>query len=266
MIAQFAQLRFNVFYVSMKNHLYIVLPAYNEEANIGKLLDNINCCLPDAGIDNYEIVVVNDGSTDRTMEILKDYGQRLPLKIVRHEKNKGLGPTIRDGLLFASEAASGGDIIITMDADDTHTPGLVYRMVNTIREGYDVVIASRYRKGARVYGLSCGRRLLSLMASYIFRLLLPIRGVRDFTCGYRAYRARVLKEAFAKYGDSFIDQQGFQAMVDIILQLRSMNVIFGEVPFILRYDMKQGTSKMNVKVTIMKTLKLILKRRFASKL
>jgi dolichol-phosphate mannosyltransferase len=75
----------------------------------------------------------------------------------------------------------------------------------------------------------------------------------------------VLKDAFAKYGDRFIDQQGFQAMVDIILRLRSMNVIFGEVPFILRYDMKQGTSKMNVKATIMKTLKLILKRKFADK-
>jgi dolichol-phosphate mannosyltransferase len=54
-------------------------------------------------------------------------------------------------------------------------------------------------------------------------------------------------------------------MVDIILRLRSMNVIFGEVPFILRYDMKQGTSKMNVKATIMKTLKLIVKRKFADK-
>jgi dolichol-phosphate mannosyltransferase len=249
-----------------KSHLYIVLPAYNEEENIGKLLDRIAYYLLDSGIDNYEVVVVNDGSTDHTIEILKDYERQLPLKIVQHEKNKGLGPTIRDGLLFASEAASDGDIIITMDADDTHTPGLIYRMVNTIREGYDVVIASRYRKGARVYGLSYGRRLLSWIASYIFRLLLPIKGVRDFTCGYRAYRAKVLKDAFAKYGGNFIDQQGFQAMVDIILRLRSMNVIFGEVPFILRYDMKQGPSKMNVKTTVVKTLKLILKRKFADKL
>jgi dolichol-phosphate mannosyltransferase len=248
-----------------KSHLYIVLPAYNEEANIGRLLDNISCCLADAGIDNYEIVAVNDGSTDRTAEILDEYRQKMPLRVVLHESNKGLGRTIRDGLKSASEAAAGNDIIITMDADDTHTPGLIYRMVNTIREGYDVVIASRYRKGARVYGLSCGRQLLSLIASYIFRLLLPIKGVKDFTCGYRAYRARVLKEAFAKYGDRFIDQQGFQAMVDIILRLRSMNVIFGEVPFILRYDMKRGASKMKVKATIVKTLKLILKRKFANK-
>jgi len=245
-----------------KSHLYIVLPAYNEEENIGKLLDRINYYLLDSGIDNYEVIVVDDGSADRTPEILKDYEQRMPLKIVQHEKNQGLGPTIRDGLLYAAKQAAYNDIVITMDADDTHTPGLIYRMVNTMREGYDVVIASRYQKGSRVYGLSLYREFLSLMASSIFRLLLPIKGVKDFTCGYRAYRAHVLQDAFEKYGDRFIDQQGFQAMVDIILRLRTMNIIFGEVPFILRYDMKQGTSKMNVKSTILKTLRLIIKRRF----
>ncbi|MDR1582748.1 MAG: glycosyltransferase [Prevotellaceae bacterium] len=245
-----------------KNHLYIVLPAYNEEESIGKLLDRIEFYLLDSSIDNYEILVVNDGSKDRTAEILAEYAKKIPLHVLTHEVNKGLGQTVRDGLKAASEAADDNDIIITMDADDTHTPGLIYRMVNTMREGYDVVIASRYQKGARVYGLSLYREMLSFIASWIFRIMLPIKGVRDFTCGYRAYRASVLKSAFAKWGDKFIDQEGFQAMVDIILRLRKMNVIFGEVPFILRYDMKQGTSKMNVKSTILKTLILIFKRRF----
>lgn len=248
-----------------KAYLYIVLPAYNEEESIGKLLDRIQYYLLDSGVENYKVIVVNDGSTDHTLEILKEYEQQMPLNIVQHEKNQGLGPTLRDGLLYAAQRAAYNDIVITMDADDTHTPGLIYRMVNTMREGYDVVIASRYQKGSRVYGVSLYREFLSLMASYIFRLILPIKGVKDFTCGYRAYRARVLQDAFNKYGEHFIDQQGFQAMVDIILRLRTMNVIFGEVPFILRYDMKQGISKMNVKSTILKTLRLIIKRRFEKK-
>lgn len=245
-----------------KSKLYIALPAYNEEESIGKLLDRIKFYLLDSNIDDYKIIVVNDGSKDRTQEVLLEYQKTTPLEIVLHEVNKGLGPTIRDCLLHASQMAEDNDIIITMDADDTHTPGLIYRMVNTMREGYDVVIASRYQKGARVYGLSRFREFLSLMASYIFRLFMPIRGVKDFTCGYRAYRASVVKKAFAKFGDKFIDQQGFQAMVDIILRLRTMDVIFGEVPFILRYDMKQGVSKMNVKATILKTLRLIVRRKF----
>ena len=246
----------------MKNTLYVVLPAYNEEESIGNLLDRIEYYLEDSNIEKYKIVVCNDGSRDRTQDILLDYQKRMPLEIVLHEVNKGLGPTIRDGLLYASQAAEDNDIIITMDADDTHTPGLIYRMVNTMREGYDVVIASRYQKGARVYGLSMFRKMMSLGASYIFRIFMPTKGVRDFTCGYRAYRASVIKKASEKFGDKFIDQQGFQAMVDIILRLRTMDLIFGEVPFILRYDMKQGASKMNVKATITKTLKLIWKRKF----
>ncbi len=86
--------------------------------------------------------------------------------------------------------------------------------------------------------------------------------MKDFTCGYRAYRARVIRESFARYGDHFLDQDGFQCMVDILLKMRRMNLIFGEVPFILRYDYKEGSSKMNVPKTIRDTLALAWRRRF----
>jgi dolichol-phosphate mannosyltransferase len=243
--------------------LFIVLPAYNEEANIGKLINRIVYQLEIASIENYTIVVVNDGSKDQTYSIVDKMAKSLPITLLNHEVNQGLGPTIRDGLKYASETAGENDIIISMDADDTHTPGLIYRMMGSIREGHDVVIASRYQKGSRVIGLTPLRILYSYVASIIFRVLLPIKGVKDFTCGYRAYRASVLKRAFAKYGESFIDQKGFQAMVDIILKIRRFDdVIFGEVPFILRYDLKEGVSKMNVNATIINTFKLIFKRKF----
>ena len=130
-----------------------------------------------------------------------------------------------------------------MDADDTHTPGLILRMVRMIREGHDIVIASRYRSGARVFGLSIGRRFLSWAASWLFRLLFPTPGVRDFTCGYRAYRGSTLHAAISKYGDQFVTAEGFQCMVDVLLKLRRMPVIFGEVPMILRYDRKAGKAR-----------------------
>ena len=245
-----------------KSQIYVVLPAYNEELSIGKLLTRIKQNFLDTNTDNYTIVVVNDGSKDRTPQILEDFAANTNLKILTHEKNQGLGRTMRDGLQYASEVSDSNDIIITLDADDTHTPGLMPRMMNLIREGHDVIIASRYQKGSRIFGLTFSRKLFSYVASWMFRILLPIKGVKDFTCGYRAYRASVLKDAFAKFGDKFIDQEGFQSMVDIILKLRTMPVIFAEVPFILRYDMKEGDSKMNVNSTIKKTLQLIIKRRF----
>jgi dolichol-phosphate mannosyltransferase len=151
-----------------------------------------------------------------------------------------------------------------MDADATHNPGLILRLMRMIIEGHDVVIASRFQPGARVIGLVWYRKLLSILASIIFRITYPIKGVKDYTCGYRAIRADVLKSAMDEYGDRFFDQDGFQALVDILLKLRKRKLLFGETPLILRYDQKGGMSKMNVGRTIKKTLILIVKRFFVN--
>ena len=239
-----------------------MLPAYNEELSIGKLLVRIGDSMDDAKIDNYEVIIVNDGSKDDTIGVIQKKQENLPITIFNHKVNQGLGATIRDGLYEAAKVANDRDIIVTMDADDTHTPGLILRMTRMIREGHDIVIASRYRPNSRIFGLTMFRKLMSYGASWIFRILFPIHGVRDFTCGFRAYRAGVIKKAIGHYGNKFIDQDGFQCMVDILLKLRKMDVIFGEVPFILRYDMKEGDSKMDVGGTVKKTLSLIAKRFF----
>jgi dolichol-phosphate mannosyltransferase len=148
-----------------------------------------------------------------------------------------------------------------MDADNTHSPGLIRRMVRQVREGSDVVIASRFRRGAQVHGVPWHRALLSIAASWTFRICFPTRGVRDFTCGFRAYRGEVLIEAFRQFGDGFINRDGFEAMVDILLKLRRMKLVFSEVPLILRYDLKANLSKMDVSATIRKTVNLIWRRR-----
>ena len=94
------------------------------------------------------------------------------------------------------------------------------------------------------------------------RVVFPTPGVSDFTCGYRAYRAEALQQAYAQYGDSLVDQDGFQCMVDILLKLRKLPLIFGEVPLILRYDLKRGQSKMRIMRTAANTLRLLWRRRF----
>ena len=241
--------------------VYIVLPAFNEELRIGVLLERIDEVMFDDGLE-YTVIVIDDGSTDTTPVIVEKAMKTMPVAFVRHRINRGLGSTIRDGLQKAMGMADSHDIIITMDSDDTHTPGLILRMVHMIREGYDVVIASRYQHEARIIGVPLIRQLLSLGASWIMRILFPIRGVRDYTCGYRAYRADVLQRARQQFGSRLFNQDGFQCMVDILLKLRTMHLIFGEVPFILRYDYKEGGTKMKVWSTVKNTLFLMIKRRF----
>src|SRR3989442_4881661 len=132
-------------------------------------------------------------------------------------------------MVAAAEVACDRSIIITMDSDGTRAPGLILRMVRMISEGHDVVIASRYREGSRCVGVPFLRRILSHGSSWLFRVVFPIQGVRDYTCGYRAYRAHVIRDAITRYGDQFLDQDRFQCMVDILLQLRRIHLIFCEV-------------------------------------
>ena len=240
----------------------IVLPAYNEEANMPRLLESLRDAMEDS-FARYHVIVVDDGSSDGTAGVVESFAREMPLQLIRHPVNQGLGATLRDGLLAALENAAERDIIVTMDADDTHTPGLILRMVRMINEGYDVVIASRYQVRSRVYGVTFTRRIMSGGASLLMRTVFPTRGVRDFTCGYRAYRVSVLRAAVSRYGVDFVNQEGFQCMVDVLLKLRLIeNIVFGEVPLLLRYDRKEGDSKMNVWRTVRQTLSLLVRRRF----
>jgi dolichol-phosphate mannosyltransferase len=241
----------------------LVLPAYNEEENLGALIETLDACLHEAAVE-YEIIVVDDGSSDRTSDVALSYAEKIQLRLERHSKNQGLGATIRDGLRLAAMRSTPDDIIISLDADNTHSPGLIPAMLQAIREGNDIVIASRFQLGAYVRGVPYHRVLLSRWASRLFRLVFPMAGVRDYTCGYRAYRASLLQKAFLKYGNEFIDRDGFECMVDILLKLQSLQPIIRELPLILRYDKKGGASKMNVPRTIFRTLTLMLSRRFFS--
>lgn len=241
--------------------VYVVLPAYNEEQNLGALIKEIDETLFEMKQD-YEIVVVDDGSQDETVKVVEEFQEILPITLLKHEVNLGLGGTIRDGLKHASDICHDKDIVIVMDADNTHPAGLMRRMIRTVSEGNEVVIASRYQKASSVVGVPIHRQFLSYGAGLLFRIMFPIKGVKDYTCGYRAYRGHVLKRAFSAYGASLVSEEGFQCMVDILFKLRKLNIIFSEVPLVLRYDQKKGKSKMQVVKTIFGTLKLAIGRFF----
>ena len=238
----------------------VTLPAYNEAQTLPTLLERIRESMEENGIE-YRVIVVNDGSTDGTGDSVDRMRDALPVTRIDHEVNRGLGEAIRTGLFAAIEGADDRDIIVTMDSDNTHTPGLIARMVRRIREGNDVVIASRFQPGAHVRGVPFYRRVLSRSSSLVFRMAFPTPGVRDFTSGYRAYRAAVVKRAFDTYGGEFVAESGFACMVDILLKLRRIDAIMGEVPLVLRYDMKYGVSKMMVLRTAIDSLQLLVSRR-----
>ncbi len=244
--------------------VFMALPAYNEEVALPELLERIGEAFADSRLP-YEVVIVDDGSSDDTAKIARQMSYQMPIHLVQHDQNQGLGTTLRDGLREAVDRAGERDIIITMDADNTHPPGLIAHMVGLIHEGCDVVIASRFQPGARVVGVPVERHFLSVGARALFTLLFPTRGVRDYTSGYRAYRASVIRQAFSDHGDNFVGETGFSCMADVLLKLRKQGVLFGEAPLRLRYDQKGGESKMQVFHTIWMTLKMLGRHRIGAK-
>jgi dolichol-phosphate mannosyltransferase len=240
--------------------VWIALPAYNEENSLPPLLAQIEAALEPAGID-YGVIVVDDGSRDATASIAREASTCGPVELITHVKNQGLAAAIRTGLNAAVARSGSNDIIVTMDCDDTHPPRLIPQMLDAINDGRDVVIASRFQPGAKVVGVPASRMIYSIGAKWMFRTLFPIYGVRDYTCGYRAYRAEAIRAAAQLYGDQLITETGFSCMADLLLKLRRLPLEMSEIPLELRYDRRGGASKMRVFRTIRQTLMLMVRRK-----
>jgi dolichol-phosphate mannosyltransferase len=237
--------------------IFVLLPAYNEERDIGKLLQRIKSAMDELSVSQYTVLVVNDGSTDGTLQVISGCQETIPILLLDHGVNKGLGQAMLTGLSRASELMANDDVLITMDADNTHDPCLIGTMVEKLRSGPDVVIASRYEKGGEEIGLSGFRSFLSRGASGLLSVFFPIAGAKDYTCGFRAYRGGALKQAFRAYGQGLVEERGFTCMAEILIKLRAVRVRVSEVPLVLRYDLKSGPSKMKVLRTILRYFVLI---------
>lgn len=243
----------------MNQNIIAVLPAYDEEASILALLNSYDRLLTTRGEFTLKIIVVNDGSTDHTLDEIKKYKGRLNINIIDNNINAGLGKVLKQGLEAAIENSATNDIIITMDADNSHDPEQIPEMVNKINAGYDIVIASRYRKGSVIHGLSKFRKLISIFAGSLFILFAPIKGVRDYTCGFRAYRGSILLRGVEFYHEKLIQETGFSCMVELLLKLNRFKPKIAEIPMNLRYDQKLSSSKIKIWSTIRKTLNVLYK-------
>jgi dolichol-phosphate mannosyltransferase len=239
----------------------IVLPVYNEEKALGPLFERVEKSRAEAGVPD-EVVVVDDGSRDASLAVAGSFARRFPLAIVRHEKNEGLGRAIRDGLVFALRRCSDEDVVVTMDADNSQPPELIPQMLKPTATGSDCVIASRYAPGSRIVHGPLYRRLISWVGNKAYAVRLRATGVRDYTCGFRAYRVSILKEGFRLYGDRFIASRGFECMGEILLKLSGLGARVSEVPFTLDYGAKPGLSKMRLLRTLLGNLRVLATPRY----
>ena len=239
--------------------IVILLPAYNEEVSLPALLPKIDRCMRQRDAD-YRLIICDDGSTDSTAGQLVQFSQRYPLDVIRHELNRGLGETIRDLFERAARTSQPNDVIVRMDCDDTHDPEHIHALVEALDEGYDVAAASRFQPGGGQRGFSVYRRLLSRAANLFMKMFFPIRGMQDYSSGFRAYRASAIQAAIRFFENDFIQLKGlgFTCTLEKLIKLKILGATFREVPFVLRYDRKQSSSKMVSSVTTMGYLVMVV--------
>jgi dolichol-phosphate mannosyltransferase len=233
------------------------LPAYNEEATIPALFPRFQQAVP-ALHGPLRIVLYNDGCTDRTVERAQAWQSELDVEIIGKPVNMGLGEGLRCLIAHVVERGGDDDVLFIMDCDDTHHPEQFPAMLQALNGGYDIVIASRYRRGSRIAGVAPHRLLLSMGAAVLFKLVHNCPGVLDYTCGFRAYRVALLKRACARYGERLIEERGFACMVELLLKLGHMDARMTEIPIDLRYDLKQSASKMDVGGNSLRLLRKIV--------
>jgi len=230
--------------------ILIGLPAYNEEKSIGSVLRSV---VAFHKVSRYpvQVLVVNDGSTDNTAAIVEDFAEQYEfIRIINHRGNKGLGEAVKTILNYAVDNLDEEDVLVTMDADNTHNPFLIESMVGSlVSYNLDMVVASRFVKGGCELGLNRLRKFYSRGAMLFFKLFFPIRSLRDYSSGFRAYRIRVISRALAEWQE-LITTSGFDCMAEIAAKFSRMGIRAGEVPMVLRYELKEGESKMDVARTV----------------
>ena len=242
--------------------IIVVLPVYNEEKNIQKLLNDISLCAKESNW-NYRICIADDGSSDSTVQIVESLKEKMPVDVVLNPINMGPGAAFDLGFRKVLASASDDDIIVTMEADNTSDLSILDKMVSIVREGADLVLASCYAADGQVNNISLLRRILSRGANFLVKFIFREKAVNTFSSFYRCYRARILKEAYRKYGDKFIEEDGFTCAVDIFLKLVRLDVRIVEVPSVLKCNLRVGRSKMKMIKTTIAYLKLFSRELFA---
>lgn len=225
----------------MKPFLAIAIPMFNEEANAERCVAAVTAVLAklEPGVD---LLVVDDGSRDATVSILKKCADKYPrFSFIEHGVNKGYGRAIET--LGVEARKRGYEFALFMDSDLTNDPALIPRFVELLRQGYDLVKASRYVPGGAMEGVPPERMRVSIwgnrIASALFRM-----GIKDCTNGFRAVRLSKL-EGLA------VTERGFASILEELLHLKRAGVRSIELPYVLTARQKdQGPSKFRYKPSV----------------
>jgi glycosyltransferase involved in cell wall biosynthesis len=206
-----------------KVYLSVIIPAYNEEKRISNTLLDIDHYLSQQDY-TYEIIVVNDGSKDKTVQIVKKFTDLVKhLRLIDNQENHGKGWVVRQGILEAQ-----GEIRLFMDADNATTIDHFEKMIPFFEQGYQVVIGSRDKKDAsgakQAVPQSFLKRQLGNLGNLLIQLM-AVSGIWDTQCGFKAFKAKAAQDIFSR---AKIDRWGFD--IEALALARKLGYRIGVIP------------------------------------
>lgn len=232
--------------ISLRTHrLSIILPTYNEAENIGEAIERIEKSLEEH---EFEIIVVDDNSTDGTAQIAEKLNEKYKnIRVLKRPGKLGLASAVLDGIKIAS-----GEVITVMDADLQHPPEILPEMLDKISEGYNLVVASRYVHGGGVKDWSFYRMLISKGAILLAHFLLPrTRVVKDPMSGYFMFKREVIEGVK-------LNPKGYKILLEVLVKGSYIKV--AEIPYEFS-PRRRGKSKLNLG-EIINYMHLLLKLKF----
>ena len=213
--------------------LTVIIPTFKEEANIRKIITEVDAVFLKNAL-NGEILVVDDNSPDNTIAIVNELKKtKTNVSLLVRKSDHGLSQSVADGFLHASS-----DVFVVIDADLSHPPVLIPKMYGEIRAGSDVVIGSRYMEGGGIKKWPLKRRVISLGATFLGRLLFP--DITDPVSGFFAIRKSVVAQAQLK-------PRGYKILLEVLGKGIWEND--KEIPFEFS-DREIGASKLKIKTII----------------
>ena len=216
--------------------ILIVIPTYNERDNVLMITERVRAAMPDA-----HVLVVDDNSPDGTGEVADELAAKDDHIHVLHRAGKeGLGAAYIAAFKWGLD--EGYNVLVEMDADGSHQPEELHKLLEAVADGADLSIGSRWVPGGKVVNWPASRELLSRCANIYTRLMLGMP-VRDATAGFRVYRAATLE----KIGLADVESQGYCFQVDLTLRTTRHGLRVVEVP-ITFVERTVGTSKMSSRV------------------
>lgn len=221
--------------------IYVCIPSHNEAATVGLLLWKIRQVF--AGFPReYQLLVLDDGSTDATGEVLESYTRVLPLTVVRHAERRGYAASVQKLFRTALELTDRPkrDCAILMHADFTHSPQVIPDLIRRVESGADLVVAEGTLEGEP----SRPQRLLRRFAPQLLRGVVVVPGVHDLVSGYAIVRLVALRNAMRSHGHGFLVTDGWAANAELYWRTGRYARRVESVPSVERHDLRQRASRI----------------------